>query len=242
MLAAINIEKTFDRFTALKGVSAQVEAGKITAVVGPSGAGKTTLVRAMALLDPPTLGSIVVDDRQYDFPRNPDQTLQYPWPRVTVVFQELFLWPHLTLRENILLPLRYRTDDRGIEYVEELVLSFGMREFVDRYPDQVSVGQRQRAAIVRALALRPAYVLLDEITSALDVEQIARVLDQLQVLRDSGIGVLIVTHLLSFARKAADRVVFLDGGFVLEAGGADVLLEPSHERVKKFLSEIEAAR
>jgi len=116
-----------------------------------------------------------------------------------------------------------------------------MAEFIDRYPNEASIGQRQRTALARALILDPSYILLDEITSALDVEQVSVILSHLQALRDKGIGVLLVTHLIGFARRAADRVVFLDEGKVLESGGPDLLDCPKNERVRRFLSVIESA-
>jgi len=116
-----------------------------------------------------------------------------------------------------------------------------MRSFMDRFPNEASLGQRQRVALARALVLEPAYILLDEITSSLDVEQIALILSELKTLRDRGIGILAVTHLLHFASEAADQIIFMDGGVVLESGGRQVLTNPQHERVKRFLSVIEAA-
>ena len=125
--------------------------------------------------------------------------------------------------------------------LEDLIELFDMQSFVQRYPNQASLGQRQRAALVRALILQPKYLLLDEITSSLDVEQIAIILSYLKRLSKKGIGVMIVTHLLNFAREAADKVIFVDSGQIIEAGGADVLDSPKQERVKKFLSVIESA-
>ena len=116
-----------------------------------------------------------------------------------------------------------------------------MKDFIDRYPNQVSIGQRQRAALARALILNPSYVLLDEITSSLDVEQVSAILLYLQVLRDRGIGILIITHLINFARRAADSIVFLDEGRVIEKNGPALLDNPTEDRVKRFLSGVESA-
>lgn len=198
-----------------------------------------------SLLDPPDSGIVAIDDAVYTFPLEGEQSIKPPWPHVTVVFQQFFLWPHLTLHRNITLPIedKYKGRKRDLEgRVRELSEMFDMKEFIDRYPNETSLGQRQCAAIARALILDPSYVLLDEITSALDVEQIHAILKMLQMLRDKGIGILLVTHLIDFARKAANQVVFLDNGRVLEAGGRDVLMSPQSERLRRLLSVIESAR
>ncbi len=140
-----------------------------------------------------------------------------------------------------MLPVRKRLTDQASAYLESLIDLFDMRSFMDRFPNEASLGQRQRVALARALVLEPAYILLDEITSSLDVEQIALILSELKTLRDRGIGILAVTHLLHFASEAADQIIFMDGGVVLESGGRQVLTNPQHERVKRFLSVIEAA-
>jgi ABC-type histidine transport system ATPase subunit len=138
------------------------------------------------------------------------------------------------------LPYFLRTGKKSSARFDELVSLFDMEKFVDRYPNETSLGQRQRAALVRALMLEPKYMLLDEITSSLDVEQVALILHYLRQLADSGIGILIITHLLRFARDAASNVVFLDSGKVLESGGC-VLESPTHPRVRRFVSMIESA-
>lgn len=225
----------------LRGIDIEIEPGKITALIGPSGSGKTTLLRTLALLEKPDSGRIWIDGASYNFPLSNGTKIRVPYPRVTVVFQQLFLWPHLTLRQNITLPLRNRNGHGQSAYVDELLAIFGMENFIDRYPNEVSLGQRQRAALVRALALNPEYILLDEITSSLDVEQVSAILSHLQMLRDKGIGILIITHLIGFARRAADQIVFQDGGRILERGGKEMLDNPKQERVRRFLSIIESA-
>lgn len=239
MLKAHSIVKGFGESQVLKGVSVHVVPGAFTVVVGPSGSGKTTLLRALSMLDPPDSGSIELDGCRYHFPDPPELTSNPPWPRVTVVFQQLFLWPHLTLRENILLPVR--TDAGREAHLQELVGQFEMRDFVDRYPNEVSIGQRQRAALARAVITNPSYILLDEITSALDTEQTAAVLRYLLSLRDRGLGIVVVTHLLGFARRLlthreSDTVFFLESGQVLESGGLSIFDQPSTERFRAFLA------
>jgi ABC-type polar amino acid transport system ATPase subunit len=147
----------------------------------------------------------------------------------------------MTLRENILLPVRRRNLQDMDGALDALIESFDMKEFIDSYPNEASLGQRQRVALARALMLQPRYLLLDEITSALDVEQIAKILSYLKGLRGKNIGIFIITHLLGFARHAADRVFFMADGTIAESGGPDILRNPQTERLGQFLSVIAAA-
>lgn len=240
MLAGKGLKKSFGVTVAVDDVNCSVEAGKITAVVGPSGSGKTTLLRMLSLIDHPEAGSVQLDGREYSFPLGADRIVP-PWPRVTVVFQQLFLWPHLTLRENILLPAQRRGIGQSGQKLDELVTAFQMSEFIDRYPNETSHGQRQRAALARGLMLEPAYILLDEVTSALDVESIAAVIEHLTALRARGMGIFLITHLLGFARRSADHVLFLDSGRVLESGGKEILDRPTHPKLQRFIGLIERA-
>jgi ABC-type polar amino acid transport system ATPase subunit len=243
MLVGKEIRKSFKNREVLHAVDISVTPGKITVLIGPSGSGKTTLVKALSLLDCPQSGAIIVDNETYTFPST-NVTTKAPWPKLTVVFQQHFLWPHLTLRENILLPLH--KNHPGLSSLRELIQVFGMEEFIDRYPNQVSMGQRQRAALARAFVLNPKYILLDEITSALDVEQASIVLSHLLELRKRGIGILIVTHHLAFARNLierdeGDQVAFLEEGRILSSGGKAFFQEQKNERIARFLSAFEIA-
>jgi ABC-type polar amino acid transport system ATPase subunit len=243
MMSGRNISKSFNGTEVLHGVDFDVRPGRISVLIGPSGSGKTTLIKALALLDPPTEGQVRLDGSTYDFPLEASERVQPPWPDVTVVFQQHFLWPHLTLRKNILLPLSHRLADGG-RLVEDLISVFDMSEFIDRYPNEASVGQRQRAALARAFALEPRYILLDEITSALDVEQTGAVMKHLLGLRERGIGMLVVTHLLEFARRLVargegDTVYFIDDGKILASGGLEFFTEPGSARVERFLASMD---
>lgn len=242
MLTASNLRKRFGALTVLEDISLGIAPGTITTLVGPSGSGKSTLLRALALLEPPDSGTLSVDGAEFAFPSPQDHLVPpMPWPALTVVFQQLFLWPHLTLRQNVELPLRcdhgVDAEERSSEIIEEL----GIGAFSDRYPNEASVGQRQLCAIARALALRPRYLLLDEITSSLDVEYVSRVLHLLQKRREAGVGILIITHYIGFARRSADQVLFLEHARIVESGGADILDRPHTERLQAFLSLLLAA-
>jgi ABC-type polar amino acid transport system ATPase subunit len=239
MLGCRNICLAYDGKPVLKNVSIELRRGEVTGVIGPSGAGKSTLLRSMAFLEVADSGSLFLDDEEFEF--GAEQEHQYSvWPRVTAVFQQLFLWPHLTLRDNILLPLRVkRKRGQFKSSINDLIERFGMSEFIDRYPNQVSGGQRQRAALARAIALRPEYLLLDEITSALDIEQAAIIIHHLEELKREGIGILLITHFLGFLRRSSDQIIFMENGAVLESGGKEILDNPKSEGLIRMLGSFE---
>ena len=166
MLTAKNITKKREANTILESVSLEIKPGTITSIIGPSGAGKTPLLNVLSFSSLPEKGEILIDDKNFVFPCV-DELVPQPTSSVAMVFQQLFLWPHLTLRENITLSKKMSEAE-----IEELISAFDMGVFIDRYPNQTSLGQRQRAALARAIALKPRYLLLDEVTSALDIEQV----------------------------------------------------------------------
>src|SRR3989338_11364973 len=190
MLFAKNITKYREGDAVLESVYIDIEPGTITALIGPSGAGKTTLLNILSFSLFPDTGTIAVNDKSFSFPYS-DGSIPQPSSLVTMVFQQLFLWPHLTLRENI--TISGRVSDAELS---ELINAFGMKNFIDRYPNQTSLGQRQRAALARAIALKPRYLLLDEITSSLDIEQVEVVTKYLKKLKTGGTGIVAVTHLI----------------------------------------------
>jgi ABC-type polar amino acid transport system ATPase subunit len=241
MLEAANVTFGYDAAPIIKNINLAIKPGEITVLIGPSGCGKTTLLRCLALLERPQQGEIRIDGETFSYPWPEDKVFMPPWPSLTTVFQSLFLWPHLTLRENILLPVRLHGLADGKEKLDELIEAFDMGTFIERFPNEASLGQRQRIALARALMLQPHYLLLDEITSALDVEQIAKILGHLKQLRGKDIGIFIITHLLTFARHAADQVVFMADGELEEIGGSDILKNPKTERLFQFLSVIAEA-
>lgn len=241
MLIGREITKAIGGKKIIAGVNASIAPGQITALLGPSGGGKSTFLRALSLLDPPSSGRVTVDEMTYIFPKKGRNTPPPAWPKLTIVFQQLFLWPHLTIRQNITLPLKNSNGHQPNGVVDELIELFDLRGLADRYPNQVSLGQRQRAAIARALALQPKYLLLDEVTSALDVEHVSKLLNHLKILRNRGTGILLITHLIGFAKRAADQILFMESGSIVEAGGPELLSAPKSSRLRQFLSLVDTA-
>jgi general L-amino acid transport system ATP-binding protein len=239
MIELTGVEKWFGDFHALAGVDLSVERREVVVVMGPSGSGKSTLIRCINRLERHDRGRIVVDGIELtDDLRNVAEVRR----EVGMVFQQFNLFPHLTVLENVMLaPRRVRRwpRDRARAQAMEQLERVRIPEQADKYPGQLSGGQQQRAAIARALAMQPKVMLFDEPTSALDPEMIREVLDAMRALAESGMTMIVVTHEMGFAREVADRVVFMDGGEVVEVGPpGTVFTEPRHDRTKSFLSRI----
>ncbi len=238
MLIAKHICKSFGSRQVLRDVSLTVDAGELVVLTGPSGAGKSTVLRVLAMVDSPDEGYVELDGGAQFGSRG--ATGGVVWPTITMVFQQLFLWPHLSVRRNLTLALDATGDRDYRGRMDDLVDRLGMREYLDRVPMQVSIGERQRAAIARAVLLQPKYLLLDEVFSALDIEHVHRVLAVLTAMKSQGTGILLVTHLIGVARSMADRVVFLEAGTVIEEGTTAILRSPKTERLTEFLSLLQA--
>lgn len=232
MLAVNNITKQYQDKKVLRGVTLHIEPGTITTVIGPSGAGKTTLLYTLSFVEAPDTGEMILDEKKYSFPVSSGHE-PLPSPAVTVVFQQLFLWPHLTLRENIELPLKANNVKRTGQ-LKELIEAFGMKDFINRYPNETSLGQRQRASLARAVVLNPKYICFDEVTSALDIEQVEAVASYLQKLKNRGTGIVVVTHLIHFAQRISDTIIFMDKGKIIERGGKELLSNPKQPRTQEF--------
>jgi polar amino acid transport system ATP-binding protein len=233
------VRKAFGENEVCKGVSLSVRAGEMVCLIGPSGSGKSTLLRCMNLLEPIDDGAIYLDGVDISEPGLDPQPIR---ARIGIVFQSFNLFPHMTATENVLLAPRRvlgKSRDEMAGPVAELFRRFGLADRMGHYPDQLSGGQQQRVAIIRALAMRPEIMLFDEITSALDPELVGEVLDVLRQLRADGMTMVLATHEMAFAREAADRVCFLDGGRIVEEGPPEQIFgQPREARTRAFLKRV----
>ena len=243
-LAVLDLHKSFGKLEVLRGIDLQVDEHEVVCLIGASGSGKSTLLRCINLLEPIDRGRIVIEGRDVTAPGVDVNRIRQ---RVGIVFQAFNLFPHMTVLRNVTLG---PTEALGISKGEarqlslELLERFGLADKSDDYPDRLSGGQQQRVAIVRALAMKPDIMLLDEVTSALDPELVAEVLNVIRELAAGGMTMVIATHEMGFARDIANRVGFLDQGVILEQGPPDrIFTEPQQERTREFLqSIIEAGR
>ena len=233
------LHKSYGDLEVLKGVDLDVKRGEVVVILGPSGSGKSTLLRCVNLLEVPTSGKIFFEDTEIT---NPSTDINELRKHVGMVFQSFNLFPHLTAKCNVMLA-QQKVLKRSKEEAETIALAelekVGLLERADHYPNQLSGGQQQRVAIARALAMEPHVMLFDEATSALDPELVRGVLDVMKSLAKEGMTMMVVTHEMGFARDVADRVVFMDGGVVVEQGApAEVFDHPQHNRTKDFLGHI----
>lgn len=233
------VHKRYGKAHVLKGIDLTVSNGEKLVIIGPSGSGKSTLIRSMNLLEKPSEGKVIIDDVDITEPKAPINKIRQS---VAMVFQQFNLYPHKTVLENLTLaPVLLKgvskkdAEESGLMYLERV----GLKDKANSYPSQLSGGQQQRVAIARALNMKPRTILFDEPTSALDPEMIQEVLDVIASLAEEGITMVIVTHEMGFARKVADRVIFVDGGEILEEGKPEhFFTNPTHDRTKQFLSRI----
>ena len=238
MIVIENLHKAFGKVEVLKGVNLHIKPKEVVALIGPSGSGKSTLLRCMNYLEEPTSGKVTVDGTLLDGETNINKVRE----EVGMVFQRFNLFPHMTALENIMLaPMKVKkiSRDEAKKKAEELLARVGLADKANNYPSQLSGGQQQRVAIARALAMEPKVMLFDEPTSALDPEMVGEVLDVMRSLAKEGMTMAIVTHEMGFAREVADRVLFIDGGGILEQGTPEELFaHPQQERTKSFLSKV----
>ncbi|EDS76951.1 glutamine transport ATP-binding protein GlnQ [Clostridium botulinum C str. Eklund] len=239
MIKVKDLHKSFGNLEVLKGVNAHIKKGEVVVVIGPSGSGKSTFLRCLNLLEEPTSGEIIFEGQEITSKKN-DINLQRQ--KMGMVFQQFNLFPNLNILDNITLaPIKLNKHSK--EDSEKIALNLldrvGLKDKAKNYPNQLSGGQKQRMAIARALAMSPDVMLFDEPTSALDPEMVGEVLGVMKELAKEGMTMVVVTHEMGFAREVADRVLFMDGGVVVEeASPTDIFENPQEERTKSFLSKV----
>ena len=238
MIDIKNLHKSFGGHEVLKGIDLHINPQEVVVIIGPSGSGKSTLLRCMNLLEVPTSGSVVVDGMDL----TGDADINKAREEIGMVFQRFNLFPHMTVLKNITLaPMKVRniSQEEAEKTARELLERVGLGDKADAYPPQLSGGQQQRVAIARALAMNPKVMLFDEPTSALDPEMVNEVLDVMKSLANEGMTMAVVTHEMGFAREVGDRLLFVDGGTIIEQGDPrEVFENPKEERTKLFLSKV----
>ena len=239
MIEVKNLHKNFGKLSVLKDVNETINDGEVVVVIGPSGSGKSTFLRCLNLLETPDSGEIWVDGEQINAKGVDVNRIR---AKMGMVFQHFNLFPHLTVMQNITLApvkLGKMTKEQAVDKGRELLKTVGLLDKENSYPAQLSGGQKQRIAIARSLAMEPEIMLFDEPTSALDPEMVGEVLDVMKNLAKSGMTMVVVTHEMSFAREVGTRILFMDGGNVLERGTPDEIFDnPQNDRTRLFLSAI----
>ena len=238
MIKLENVHKSFGKNEVLKGINLHIEQGQVVVIIGPSGSGKSTVLRTMNYLEEPTSGKVIVDGMDL----SDKKKLNDVRAEVGMVFQNFNLFPHMTVMENLTLAqtkVRKTSMEEAKKIGQALLDRVGLGDKANAYPDSLSGGQKQRVAIARALAMKPKVMLFDEPTSALDPEMVSEVLDVMKSLAEEGMTMVIVTHEMGFAKKVADRVLFVDGGLILEDDTPERVFDsPTNERTKSFLDKI----
>lgn len=234
-----HLKKNFGGLEVLKGIDLEVAEGEVVCLIGPSGSGKSTLLRCMNRLENITLGEVIVDGHPIS---DPNVNINKVRENIGMVFQHFNLFPHLTVTENITLaPVELKLMDKesARKKALQLLTRVGLAEKADVYPGQLSGGQKQRVAIARSLAMNPDIMLFDEPTSALDPEMVGEVLEVMKQLAADGMTMMVVTHEMGFAREVADRVLFMDDGYIVEEGTPEEIFgNPKEERTISFLNKV----
>lgn len=234
-----NLKKNFDKLEVLKDISIDISEGEVVVLLGPSGSGKSTFLRCLNQLEIATKGTITVDGNSITDKHTDINKVR---ENIGMVFQHFNLFPHKTVLENVMLApveLKIMTKDVAKDKSMQLLRRVGMESKADAYPSQLSGGQKQRVAIARALAMNPDVMLFDEPTSALDPEMVGEVLAVMKELAADGMTMVVVTHEIGFAREVADRIVFMDGGYIVEQGTPDeIISNPKEARTIDFLNKV----
>ncbi|MCT1364625.1 MULTISPECIES: amino acid ABC transporter ATP-binding protein [unclassified Microbacterium] len=238
-IAIRDLHKSFGDNEVLKGIDLTVLAGEVVCVIGPSGSGKSTLLRSVNLLEEPTGGKVLIEGIDIT---DPDIDIDRVRTRIGMVFQSFNLFPHLSVLGNLTIAqqrVKKRSKAEAEKVARAMLERVGLAEKADAYPGHLSGGQQQRVAIARALCMNPDMMLFDEPTSALDPELVGEVLQVMRSLADEGMTMLVVTHEMGFAREVGSRLIFMDGGQIVEEGDPrEVLANPQHQRTKDFLSRV----
>lgn len=231
--------KSFGDNEVLKGIDLTVTAGEVVCIIGPSGSGKSTLLRSVNLLEEPTGGKVLIEGIDIT---DPDVDIDRVRTRIGMVFQSFNLFPHLDVMGNLMIAqqrVKKRSKAEAERVAREMLGRVGLAEKADAFPGHLSGGQQQRVAIARALCMNPDMMLFDEPTSALDPELVGEVLQVMRSLADEGMTMLVVTHEMGFAREVGSRLIFMDGGHIVEEGNPrDVIGNPQHPRTQDFLSRV----
>lgn len=239
MIVVRDLKKSFGDNHVLRGITEHVSKGEIISVIGPSGSGKSTFLRCLNLLETPDSGEIFLDGQQINAPKVNINLIRQ---KMGMVFQQFHLFPNMSVKKNVTLApvtLKKMSKADASKRAMELLERVGLADKADAYPNSLSGGQKQRVAIARALAMNPEVMLFDEPTSALDPEMVGEVLDVIKRLALSGMTMVVVTHEMGFARELSSRVLFIDGGYVVESGKPeDIFGNPQNERTKLFLSKV----
>ncbi len=239
MIEVKGLVKSFDGNIVLNGISEHIEKGEKVVIIGPSGSGKSTFLRCLNLLETPDAGEIWFEGEQINTKKCNINRVRR---KMGMVFQHFNLFPHLTVLQNITLAptlLKLQGKAEAEQNAKRLLARIGLLDKADTYPNMLSGGQKQRIAIVRSLAMNPDVMLFDEPTSALDPEMVGEVLELMKELADDGMTMVVVTHEMGFAREVATRVLFMDGGQILEQGAPQIFFEnPENERLRDFLSKV----
>lgn len=237
MIEINNLIKSFGNNEVLKGINAEIGDSEVVCIIGPSGSGKSTMLRCINMLEIPTDGEIIIDGEKVS-----ESNINDVRTKMGMVFQNFNLFPNMTVIENITCaPINVKGVEKSMAYekARELLSKVKLPEKADVYPGSLSGGQQQRVAIARALAMEPEIMLFDEPTSALDPEMVGEVLDVMKELAKEGMAMAVVTHEMGFAKEVGDRVLFMDGGYIVEEGSPEeVLTNPKEERTKNFLSQV----
>lgn len=239
MIKIENLHKYFGKLEVLKGIDYEIQEKQVVCVIGPSGSGKSTFLRCINMLEEVTDGAIYIEDIKINAPKTNINAIR---AEVGMVFQQFNLFPHMNVIDNVTMaPMQIRKMSRADaeQLGHALLKKVGLDSKAYSYPEQLSGGQQQRVAIARALAMKPKAILFDEPTSALDPEMVKEVLDVMKNLASEGMTMIVVTHEMGFAREVGDRVVFMDGGFIVEEGTPEEIFgNPQNERTKAFLGKV----